>query len=108
MAITVNLRDARFGSRLRAWIEAQIRRALPMDGPELVSVGATLSDENGPKGGVDVRCNLVIQTRRFGPLSFVTEATAPAQAVRAALRRARRLVRRKLDKQRQARRPVPA
>lgn len=103
MNFLVNVRDPELGSGFRQWAERRILLAFTRYDREVLQAELTVSDDNGPRGGFDKRCSLALTTRRFGTLSFVTVAVNANGAVTAAVRRARRLLHRRLALQRRRR-----
>ena len=109
MNTSVCIRNLLGASKLRSWLDYQLQFHFTRYGREIVHADVTMSDENGPRGGIDSRCRLLVTTRLFGTLSFVTVGEEPRAAFRDAVKRARTAVRRRLtQKQRRVRAPLPA
>lgn len=53
---------------LREWAEGRARRALSRFSSFMPSVRIELCDINGPRGGVDKRCQIEVNARRTGTL----------------------------------------
>lgn len=108
MRIDVRHRDSSVTRSIREWAQRRVLFAVGQFGTKVRSVRVGLSDENGPKGGVDQRC--LMEARLTGPGSVIAEVRDPdlyAAVSRAADRLGRR-IRTSLDRQRAGRRaPTP-
>lgn len=69
-------------------------------------VRVTMSDLNGPRGGVDKRCRVVVIGRRSWMVVVEAEAPTWQDAVDRSAGKAARAVRRELERLRPARRPL--
>ena len=67
-------------SQLRSRIFAQLDKALAPLRVAPVSVRVTFSDENGPRGGIGVRCALVVRVPRRPVLRVIQQAATPRPA----------------------------
>lgn len=98
MQIDIKTRGIETTQALRQHIERRIHFAFGRFGAEVSSVQVRLDDINGPRGGVDKRCHVVIAGARIGALT-IDELDADAiVAVELALERAARSVRRSLER----------
>lgn len=75
----------------RATIVEQVEAGLARFAPDIVAVHVTISDENGPRGGVDHTCTMELRGRRMETL--VARATG-VNAMHAAILAARKMDRR--------------
>lgn len=94
MHITIHSRGFILTKALRSYVEQRLRVALGWSGSRLRMLAVSLSDINGPRGGIDKRCK--IQVQLSGGKSVViedTEADLYAAIDRAAERADRALVR---------------
>jgi len=82
----VAIRRARFVMRRLAWLVPRAR--------------ICLSDDNGPRGGVDKRCQIELSTAQGGPLVVTTVARDWRTALDGALARAARALVRRLRRSR--------
>jgi putative sigma-54 modulation protein len=84
----------RLSDGLRRHIRRRLNAALDRFRDHVHEVQVRLSDVNGPRGGVDKRCRMVVSAGRGGVV--VVQGTAPNfyQAVDAAAERAARSIRR--------------
>jgi len=67
-------------------------------------VTVRLTDENGPRGGKDMKCRLVVALHRFGTVVIDQEDMDPYNAIDRAAERAKRTVRRTINRRRDSRR----
>lgn len=91
MKISIQFKDLQVTASDRQRIEDGIRLALTRFAPLIQGLTATVSDENGSRGGVDKRCRLIV--RLHGGMVVVNEqASAVMAAVTQAAERAARSV----------------
>lgn len=98
MQIEIRTRGIETTNELRSRVERRIRSALGRFGAELSSVLVRLDDINGPRGGVDKRCHVVIAGSRIGAVAVYELDADMIVAVEVALERAARSVRRSLER----------
>jgi len=84
-------------------IESQLERALARFAHRIARVDIALTDQNGPRGGVDKRCRVRVQMPGFEPFAATAQDENPWAAVTNAARRARRMVTTKLKRPRSRR-----
>ncbi|MEN6497551.1 MAG: HPF/RaiA family ribosome-associated protein, partial [Thermoguttaceae bacterium] len=68
MQTTITARNLRLTKELRQQIMRRLQFALGRFAPRIQAVAVAISDENGPRGGPDKRCQLRITTRGAGEL----------------------------------------
>jgi ribosome-associated translation inhibitor RaiA len=68
MQTTITARNLRLTKELRQQILRRLQFALGRFAPRIQAVAVAISDENGPRGGPDKRCQLRITTRGAGEL----------------------------------------
>lgn len=115
MRLEIRRRSVEVNERLREHIVERLRLALGRFARSVGEVRVYLRDVNGPRGGTDKVCRVVVEVPRFGRV-VVTKADADVfAAVTHAASRAgfavRRHVKRRLARRRPPRRPgreVPA
>ncbi len=88
---------------LRDHIDRRLRFALGRFGDKVKHVAVHLVDQNGPKGGVDIRCKIHVQLHPHGALFIEQDDVDPEQAVEVASIRLGQAIRRELDRQRHPR-----
>jgi ribosome-associated translation inhibitor RaiA len=100
MKVEVRFRALDPSEPLREYVLRAVHFHLSRFGGELSSVSARIGDVNGPKGGIDKRCQLHVRGPRFGSF-VVAEVSADAYAaVDACAERAGRGVGRELERHR--------
>ena len=106
MKVSIQFKDLQVTASDRQRIEDRVRLALTRFAPLIHGLIATVSDENGSRGGVDKRCRLVV--RLHGGTVVVNEqAGAVLAAVTRAAERAARTVARVHQRAVDARQTVP-
>lgn len=92
------------GRKLAAALQWRLRQALArLEGP-VHAVSLTLADVNGPRGGRDQACQLVIQLPGEPSLVIHEQADTVQQATGNAIARARRNLARRIKRRQQRRR----
>ena len=91
----VNLSEA-----LREHIERRVYFALSRFSPRISRVSVTVEDVNGPRGGIDKRCQILVKLDRMEELKVETTDAEIHDAVAAAADRVGRAVQRQLDRRR--------
>lgn len=86
------------------YVTRRLYFALGRFAPQIASVTAWLGDSNGPRGGVDKRCRIVVKLRRLESVLREAHADALEAAVSAAAESAGRGVARALERRRHTRR----
>ena len=96
MRITIQSHGFILTDALRTYVEQRLRAALGWSGARLRKLVVSLSDINGPRGGIDKRCKIQVQLSGGGKGVVIedTEADLYAAIDRAAERTDRALVRR--------------
>jgi ribosome-associated translation inhibitor RaiA len=115
MQIEVHSRGIESSDALRQHAARRARFALTRFGDRVRRLSVTVADENGPKGGVDMRCRIradlhprgeiVIRERHHDPFAAVARATE--RVAHAVSRRLQRLHARRRGRTRRSR-PAPA
>jgi ribosome-associated translation inhibitor RaiA len=110
MRIEIRHRGVKVTDELRNNLEQQLRRALGRFDRHIEFVGVYLRDVNGPRGGVDHRCRIVIELpRRARVIVTGTDAdlrTVISEAAGRAEFAVKRHLKRRLARRRPSRRPV--
>lgn len=102
--MAIEIRGVPVDRALRARIVARLTRALAKSGQELVAARATFFDENGPKGGVALRCALTVRIPRRPHIRVEDIAEAPRTAFDGAFAKLERDLERNRDREREAKR----
>jgi ribosome-associated translation inhibitor RaiA len=106
MKISIQFKDLQVTVSDRQRIEDAIRLALTRFAPLIHDLKATISDENGPRGGVDKTCRLIVRLHA-GTVVVNEQASAVMAAVTQAAERSARSVARVHHRAVDARQAVP-
>lgn len=101
MKIEVRVHGVEEPSSLREHTQARLQFALGRFGSEVAHVTLRLSDENGPRGGVDKRCHLTVRGPNVGTVVIDERHRMAEAALDLAAGRAGRAVARALDRKRE-------
>ncbi len=90
------------GPRLREYIDRHLYFALGRFGPAIDRVNVRVMDTNGPRGGVDKRCRIVVKLQAAGSTSIAVDDDDESlhAAIARATARVGRTVARTLDRKR--------
>lgn len=95
------------GRQLARALQWRLKQALArLDGP-VTGVSLTLNDLNGPRGGLDQDCQLIIALAGEPPVVIHERAETVQQATGNAIARARRSLARRIKKRQHRRRQWP-
>jgi putative sigma-54 modulation protein len=101
----VSIRGERIkpGTELREYISRRLQFALGRFGSAIQRVNVRVGDLNGPRGGIDKRCHILVQLRASGgsPITVDTDDSDLCAAVDRAAERIGRSVTRALERKRQ-------
>ena len=100
MKIELRIRGVEDVAELREHVERRMQFALGRFAPEVAHVTVRLSDENGPRGGVDKRCHLTVRGPRLSTVVIDERSAVVEAAIDLAADRAGRAVARLLDRRR--------
>ncbi len=104
MTIDIHLSQGVKDTRmLREHIDRRLGFALGRFGDKVKHVAIHLTDQNGPRGGVDIRCKIHAQLHPHGQLFIEQDDVDPEQAVEVASIRLGQAIRRELERQRHPR-----
>ena len=90
----------------RGLAEQRVRFVMRRLRDDVMHVHVRLADVNGPRGGVDQRCQLSLTTQAHGTLVVSATQSNPVAALNAALRRAASALVRQWQRQRRQTRPM--
>ena len=93
MKVSIQFKDLRVTASDRQRIEDRVRLALTRFAPLIHGLIATVSDENGSRGGVDKRCRLVVRLHADTVVVNEQAGAVMAAVTRAAERAARSVAR---------------
>lgn len=100
MRIDIQSRNRPLQEQLGGFIKKRLQRALGRFSEQIQRVRVTLSDLNGPKGGVDQQCKLQIFMPPMQPVIIEDRELHLRKAVVSATERASISVRRQLERKR--------
>jgi len=104
MMIDIAMKPDRPSAAIRSLIEKRVRFALGRFEQRLNRVQVRLTDENGPKGGIDKRCTVSADLGAAGTLHAVVDDSAFEPAVSRAVERIARRLKDHLSRRRDLRR----
>jgi len=87
MQLIVSAKGISLSPDTRELIDRRVRSALNRFAPVVRMVQITLTDENGPRGGVDKLCCIVVDTSPLGKITARGRASTVPAAVAAAANR---------------------
>jgi ribosome-associated translation inhibitor RaiA len=109
MRLEVRRRGVAMTDELRAYLRERLRQALGRFGRHIDVVRVYLRDVNGPRGGVAMKCRVVVELSGLSPVVVTGTNAAIFAAVTGAAGRAgfavKRRVKRRLARQRRRTRP---
>ncbi|QDT07372.1 hypothetical protein K227x_57990 [Rubripirellula lacrimiformis] len=98
MQVSVTSSIDRLGSDARGSISRVLQNTLARFSPNITQVSVLVTDENGPRGGVDKVCRVNLTMPGVGPINVTAKHQKVMAAVASAARRARRMVLTKLKR----------
>lgn len=96
MQLDIQIRDLRSTPSLQRYAENRLRNALRRFSERLGRVIVRISDLNGPRGGIDKRCHLMLALPGLPDIVIDDHGSNPYVAIDRAAERARRTLRRQL------------
>ena len=107
MRLQIRTRGIESGKDLRGYVERRAGFALGRHDPRLGKVVVRISDVNGPRGGEDKLCQVVMEVKRGPVITIEDRDAAVTAAVDRALERASQAVSRAVDRERADLSPYP-
>jgi hypothetical protein len=107
MRLLVRRKNVALGEELQDWVEMRMRFAFSRFHARIREIVVTLDDLNGPKGGVDKRCRVVVRMAPRGRVAIEEIGADFETAVARAAERGGRTVGRELERRRDARTSGP-
>ncbi len=101
MELQVQARQFHLSEELREHVERRINFALGQFDRRVSRVAVSLSDVNGPKGGVDKQCQILVHLRRGNPVKIQDVDVDFGAVVNRAADRAGRAVARRVQRRRE-------
>jgi len=104
MELQVQARQFHLSDELREHVERRINFALGHFDHRVSRVAVSLSDVNGPKGGVDKQCQILVHLRRGNAVKIQDVDADFGSVIDRAADRAGRAVARRLERRRERKR----
>ncbi len=98
MRITINNKQKQIGSAAVEQAKARIEASLSKFEPNVISVELLVEDVNGPRGGVDKECRVVVTLRKLDDVAVSVQEETFSKAISRAINRAERAISRKLQR----------
>lgn len=92
MKFAVSCKGLSLTSEMREHVDRRLTYSLSRFGPQIASIRVYLTDENGPRGGRDKLCLVVIDMRGAREVVITQRSESLTQAINAAAMRAGRTV----------------
>jgi putative sigma-54 modulation protein len=103
MQLQIRSKNFRLYDCDREYMERRIQYAFDRFGGRISSVTVGLADLNGPRGGADKQCHLVVRMRNYGKVTIDETSHNVLAAVALATDRAGRVICRQLERRRNTR-----
>ncbi len=107
MKLVISTNNVNLDDTLRKHIEQRIYFAFSRFSPRISRVSVMAEEINGPCGGIDKRCRIVVKLDRSRELTVVGTDTNMSAAVSTVVARAGRAVQRELERRRTLGRKAP-
>ena len=107
MKLVISTKNVNLDDTLRKHIEQRIYFAFSRFSPRISRVSVMAEDINGPRGGIDKRCRIVVKLERSRELTVEGTDTDISAAVATVADRAGRAVQRELERRRTLGRKPP-
>lgn len=107
MQVSIQARGFEMTDALAQHVERRLMFALGWARHQVLRVSVRLSDENGPRGGLDKRCSLVLALQGMPELVIEDTRDDLYRAIDCAADRVGRALSRRMQKQRATRRDAP-
>lgn len=101
MRIDIHIRNLGPSESLQEFAARRVQAHLSRFAPEIRSVMLRLRDVNGPKGGIDKHCQIVVRGPRIGTIALDALLAEPHAALESCLERAAYTVGRSLERSRE-------
>jgi putative sigma-54 modulation protein len=108
MKITISTHQVVLSPDDSSLVMRRLFYALSRFAPRIARVTAVISDENGPRGGIDTTCRLILKLQNGGQLVVEDRAAEPIVAVGGAAERVARKLARLVTRRRDAARSTAA
>lgn len=99
MRFVLNDKQKLLGQVATERVESKANLLATKFGNNVKTIEITVSDLNGPRGGIDKECRIVVSLKRMQDVVVTTKDEKLSKAISAVINRAERSVRRTLDRQ---------
>ena len=107
MKLSISGKNLKLDDAMKEYIERRVYFALSRFSPRISRVSVMAEDINGPRGGIDKRCRIVVKLERSGELTVEATDADMSAAVSAVADRVGRAVQRELERRRTLGRKPP-
>ena len=107
MKLSISGKNMKLDDAMKEHIERRVYFALSRFSPRVARVAVTVEDINGPRGGIDKRCSILVKLDRIEELKVESTDSKVYVAVDAAADRIGRSVQRKVERRRTLGRSAP-
>ena len=90
MRISINDKQKQISAVALERIAARVESAFSKFSQHIVSIDLVTQDVNGPRGGVDKRCQVLVNLRKKKQVVVTSESEALSKAISTAIERAKR------------------
>jgi hypothetical protein len=98
MRITVNNKQSQISESAIQHAMSRIETAFSKLRGEVISVELLVEDVNGPRGGIDKKCQIVVNLRKMASVAVSVEKATFSKAISQTISRARRAASRKVQR----------
>jgi ribosome-associated translation inhibitor RaiA len=98
MRIWIKDKQKQIGSSATEHIMDKVEAAFSKFGQHVVSVDLIIEDVNGPRGGIDKKCQLLVNIRGMKSVVVSTKKASASRAIAKAIAKAKRTTNRKLKR----------
>jgi len=100
MKLSISGKNMKLDDAMKEHIERRVYFALSRFSPRVARVTVTVEDVNGPRGGIDKRCRILVKLDRMEELKVESTDSGIYAAVDTAADRMGRSVQRKIERRR--------
>jgi uncharacterized protein (DUF1330 family) len=98
MQITINDKQKNLGKAAKQKSTEKVSAAFSKFGANIISIQMTVQDINGPRGGIDKECRIVVKLRKMEEVVAVVKEETFSKAISRAINRSERSIGRKIKR----------
>jgi ribosome-associated translation inhibitor RaiA len=98
MRISINDKQKQLGPAALERIVGRVESAFSKFNQHVVSADLIMQDVNGPRGGIDKKCQVMVNLRKMNPIVVSAQSTAVSKAIAEAITKAKRTTNRKIKR----------